>query len=354
MTEITTVPPYTNRGAQRTQESGLRACVDWVQATFKIVTSEQLITDILQLKIDDFYEAETGKYGYRRSRKFGHISIYYDGRDDMGIHLEITGQGCREYESLKKKTWKELFFEMMCYEPDVNITRIDVAIDDFKGYFKISGLIRKIKNKELISKFKSATRIEKIDIETGESKGNTIYYGSSQSRIQIRMYEKDMERIGKGHQLEEGLKVWNRTEVQARDERAKKIAQMIMLDDESDQSIGEITSGILKYYLRFTVKGKDSNRRRWNTAKFWDKFIGDVEELRLTDVAPDKTIEKKVEWIDRQVSPSLAVLFHAFEGDMDVLKQFILNGSDRLTEKDYAMIQKFKEEQKNRLINGND
>ncbi|MEN3156745.1 replication initiation factor domain-containing protein [Priestia aryabhattai] len=341
------VPLYSNRGAQNTYKSGLRACVDWVQATFKNVEVSQLITDILKLDFDSFYEAERGSLGYKKCKKYGHISVFYDGKEDMGVHLQMTGQGCREYEALGKSTWKELFFDSFCY--NVNFTRLDIAIDDFEGYFKISSLKRKIKDRLLVSKFKDATNIEKVNIDTGESKGETIYYGSSQSRIQIRMYEKNFERKNKGHELEEGLKVWNRTEVQARDERANKIAEIIMLNEEGSETVGQVVAGILKYYLRFTVKGKDSNRSRWKTAPFWDKFLGNVEALRLTDVAPDRTVEKTFNWVSNQVAPSLAVLMEAYEGDMDILKRFALEGKERLTDKEYKMIEAFKKEQKNSL-----
>ncbi|MCG2963535.1 replication initiation factor domain-containing protein, partial [Escherichia coli] len=87
----------------------------------------------------------------------------------------------------------------------------------------------------------------------------------------------------------------------------------------------------LKYYLRFLVKGKDKNRSRWKTAPFWDKFLGGVEALRLAEVAPDRTVEKTVNWISNQVAPSLAVMFEAFDGDVDLLMRFIKEGKERLT-----------------------
>lgn len=337
------MPPYTNREAQHTLDNDLRACVDWLQVTLHSVTVEQLITDILGLENEEFSGFRKGKYGYKGSLHFGNIGIYFNGNEDMGIHLELSGQGCREYEALELYTWKQLFQILIDHE--ANFTRLDVAIDDFKGYFNIKGLVRKIKNRELISKFKNAIRIENIDIETGESKGNTIYYGGASSRIQIRMYEKDHERTMKGFDLEEDLTAWNRTEIQARNERAQKIAGLIAEREDNEMEIGKVVSGILKYYMRFVVKGEDENRSRWKTAPFWLKFIGDVEALKLTEVAPDRTVEKTVNWIDKQVSPSLAILFEAFEGDMELLKHFIVDGSKRLKEQDYAMIERFKAEQ---------
>ncbi|MCG2968481.1 replication initiation factor domain-containing protein, partial [Escherichia coli] len=129
-----------------------------------------------------------------------------------------------------------------------------------------------MKDRLLTSKFKKARTMETILIESGKGEGKTIYFGSSQSSIQVRMYEKNHEQAGKGNDTDN--QVWNRTEVQARDDRAQKIAEMIMLSEEDEKTVGEIVAGILKYYLRFLVKGKDKNRSRWKTAPFWDKFLG--------------------------------------------------------------------------------
>lgn len=340
------LPPYTNRGAQNTYGNGLRACVDWVQATLKFVSVEQLISSVLSLDMLDFHESENGKYGYQNSKRFGHIAIYYNGREDMGIHLEISGQGCREYELLQKQSWQELFQKLFICE--ANFTRLDIAIDDFEEHFKIPGIVRRIKNRQLISKFKNAVRIENIDIETGGTQGNTVYFGASTSRIQIRMYEKNHERMARGHELMEGVESWNRTEIQARKERAQRIAKIIADGDTESDTIGQTVTGILKYYMRFLVKGTDKNRARWKTAPFWEKFLGNVEELRLTDVAPDKTIEKSELWVDKQVAPTLAKLHYAYDGDMDLIKRIITDGAKRLKEKDYAMIERFKDEHADR------
>ena len=48
-------PRICNTGAQNTWSSGLIACVDWFQATFKNVTTLQDIFDILGLEISSFF-----------------------------------------------------------------------------------------------------------------------------------------------------------------------------------------------------------------------------------------------------------------------------------------------------------
>lgn len=346
------VPPYTNRGVERTWESGLRACVDWVEATFKIVDSNQLILDILQMKIDDFFLAG-GKNGYRQSLQCGSISIYFDGREDMGIHLEMKGRGCREYERYGKRTWKDLFSSIR--ENQGYFTRLDPAIDDFDGYFTVKGLVRKVKNRELVSPFKMANNMESIQISTGEVGGVTLYFGSPRSDIRIRMYDKLSERKDGNYNVSEDIKVWNRTELQLRDEKATAVAEIIATKEDGEETIGQTVCGILKHYLRFTVKGKDTNRRRWKTAPFWDKFLGKVEKLPLTTVIEDKTVFDKQEWVRKQIAPTLGLIYQAYDGDMEQIEQIVKEGCHRLKGKDYDMIRRHKEDIKKdsqRLPNG--
>lgn len=331
------VPPYSNTGAQNTSGEGLKPCVDWVQATLKNVQPDEIIADILLLKPEDFTELERGKYGYMSAKRLGHITILFDGHPEMGVHLEMTGQGCREYESYGIMDWKTFFNVLLRCE--AKITRLDVALDDYKGYWAIKRIVRKVKDGELVSKFKHATRVEKIKIEDGATAGHTVYFGSNESRIKIRMYDKLLEQKAKGDAGEiEGLTVWNRTEIQARDERAQTIAGLIA----NDVPIGAIVTGILKYYLRFVVKGKDRNKSRWKTAKFWEEFLGDVEPLRLSESKPAATLEKKIAWLDRQVAPTLAMIVEAMEGDMEKIYKLISDGAERLKERDIAIIREYK------------
>lgn len=272
----------------------------------------------------------------------GSISIYYDGREDMGIHLEMKGRGCREYERYGKHSWKELLQTIFSHQG--YFTRLDVAVDDFDGLFTIKGLVRKIKNKELVSKFKKARNVEDIEIKTGEVRGVTLYFGSGKSDIQIRMYDKLSERKDNDYNVSEDIKVWNRTELQLRDEKATHVADILANKEDSEESIGQTVCAILKHYLRFTVKGNDSNRRRWKTAPFWDKFLGKVEALPLTTIITEKTVFDKHEWVKRQIAPTLGLIYEAYGEGMKQIEKLVEEGRHRLKGKDRDMIRRYKED----------
>lgn len=53
-------------------------------------------------------------------------------RDDMGVWCEMSGQGCRTFESFSSRSWESLFSWIAAQE--LKITRLDVAFDDIPAF----------------------------------------------------------------------------------------------------------------------------------------------------------------------------------------------------------------------------
>lgn len=339
MKDISGMPPYSNRGAQNTWSKSLTACVDWLQVTFKTIQNPYDVIDLLGLEHTDFTSFETGKYGFSFHLRYGHIAIYFGENFDF-VHLEMTGQGCREYEEYKKHDWS--VFIGMILLLDVNITRLDLAIDDKKGYFSFSTIKKKIKEEQVRSKFKSARILEEFQLSDGQTLGTTVYFGSPQSMIQVRMYDKLKEKLKKGQPVDEGLKKWIRTEIQLRDERAYIAAKII--SENQDADLGSHIAGILKRYITFVDRSSDSNKSRWPISKFWDKFLGDVQELPLTLIAPDSSIQKTETWIDKSVVASLDTLLEAHDYNPNFIVSLIQEGGKKRKKKHENMLARFRKE----------
>lgn len=143
--------PLTNRGVARPNESAVKAVVDWVQVTFHVGTISAIVNDVIGLPFDLFKHQEKGLYFYNRTYEFSNIKLYYSSNDEsMGIHLQLTGSGCREMEhhlSQLNQNWTDFF--KRCLEVKANFTRIDIAIDDFKTYLSIPKLIKKPKKRNV-------------------------------------------------------------------------------------------------------------------------------------------------------------------------------------------------------------
>jgi len=342
------LPPYSNRGVENTERGPLNSCVDWFSCTFLVEQEPIEVIRILGLKPEQFKQMKSGGSGYRKGWFFNQIKVLYDGNENMGVHVDMSGEGCRTFEKYSNLTWLDLFIRFnVHYVAMVNVTRIDIAVDDFKGYFKIPNLIKYVKRGHVTSKFKMARGISNFVITTGEEIGYTLYFGRPSSDVQIRFYEKNIEQEMKGNVVPESAEVWNRTEIQARNDRADMIVRILSNDINK---LGDVVTGILKNYINFRragyVSGKktgDTNRSRWDSAKFWLDFLGDVDKLPLTLKPSEVTIEKKYDWFDYGVKKTWAMLCMAFPNDTnELINNFIATGMEKLEESDWDMIDDFR------------
>lgn len=336
----------------------LTSLVDWVQFTFPYVTDLNLAYEVLGIPEEEWTDMPNGLYRYMKQKTHGKIKLLYEGIDArMGIHIQISGQGCREYETYygnyNSDTWPCLFGRVLdCHG---HFTRVDLAIDEFryngeKPYFSVSQLLARVKRNQCKSKFKTVQAMQKMKIEGGVNLGYTIYFGSVLSDIQARVYEKNHERRNEGFELQEQLTTWNRFEVEMSDERAQAAVMTIL----SGVHPGAVVYGIISHYIDFLDKVKDdSNKARWPRSKFWDDYLNAASKLRLAVKAPDKTIPEKESWLKKFVYPTLTEVWVAngCPGE-DWLVELLDNGMERMTEQQWIRAESFMvkmKEEKDRL-----
>ncbi len=254
-----------------------RILYDWVTFTSKIDSVDSII-ELLGMGDCEFMELDRGMNGYPYCVYFGGVSICYGGRDDMGVCCNMCGKGCRTFETYGNGDYKALFDVILeNYSDDVdkrqmNLTRLDVAYDDFDGILDIWTIFKAttsngyVDNKLVQGDFVS--RFQNYEV-TLSSKGLSCGYGSNKSNIYIRIYDK------KAEQNAEDVNHWVRCEIQLRKENA---LGFIMLT-------GDICTnyfGVLNNYLRFIEpSATDSNKRRAKTAEWWAKFLETSERLKI-------------------------------------------------------------------------
>ena len=330
------ITPPSNRGVENTQgdtqKEVMRSLVDWVSVTFKDEKKLTNVVSALGLNFENFHEQKNGNGFYRKSIRMGGIVIYYEPHDrKSGIFLNMSGKACREYESLSPYknsdlgVWVHLFslFTMM----GANYTRLDIAVDTFDDEISTLKVQRYLQRKHVTSQFRTMRRMTKHTIKGYESNGDTIYFGSGSSNIQVRIYDKKAERESKskdGKKFEVTVEKWVRTEIQLRDEHAS-MAVLYLL---SGRSVGTLLRGILKNYIQFRQTKGDSNLSRRPLAKWYVDFLQGVDALKLTNVAQDYTVERSKDWIDKSVTPTLAMLLTALDvTDPKQLIQEIMSSS---------------------------
>ena len=234
---------------------------DALSITSKIHSTGDFI-ELLGLR-EITWETVKGAHGYRSRLYWNCISIHYDGSEEMGIWLELTGQGCRAFETYGNGDYERLFREVQYNEDQMNITRLDVAYDDAEDeILDMVQLCEDTRALQFVSRFNDWQVIE-------GSKGASVTHGSMKSDLFIRIYDKAMER---GHT--DG-RHWIRLELQLRRERA-------VMFINTPGGIGMKFAGVLGNYLRYIDDdGLDSNRWRAPMKDYWFNLIAGASRIRL-------------------------------------------------------------------------
>ena len=269
--------------------------IDWLSFTSKKDSPEEII-QILGLE-DLTWQDTTGARGYRRRKYYDGISIHFDGRDDMGVWCEMSGQGCRVFESFSDVGWVSLC--KLLTIGSYNLTRMDIAYDDHTGIFDVSQVMADTDNQEWVSKSDWWQTVRSIE-------GQSCYIGSPKSAVRIRIYDKAAERkIENEH--------WNRVELQLRDKRAAAFCAIAFMNE----NIGETFAGVLHNYLRFVdpMPG-DSNRWRWPMKLYWQNLIQDVGRISIY-IAPgvEYNAERCTNFVVNQAGNAIAACLEMYGQD---------------------------------------
>ena len=326
--------------------TALTAVFDWLEFTVFGLSLKDTFNTILKLPFEDFISLEKGRYGYQNQLKWsnGNLFVMYSAINDntsdeisikstMGIHVLLTGTGCRHYEGLDSIL--ELLKRIYSLEK-VNFSRLDMAIDDFTSRLISYDRVHKAALAgNFTSRWTKWDEITSRETATGNFLGRTMYFGSQTSNIFCRIYDKTLERRAK--KTKEIPKKWTRLEIIYRKERAKKVVDHLM----SGLSLGEVLRGTLRHYLRFLKPTTDRNKARWPTTAWWSKLLAGVEAIKLTTQKDPKSIEEMANWVDRQIAPTMAAIVEAQEGDLGWLRSILIKGSQRLSQKHKDAINRY-------------
>lgn len=326
-------PPYANRGVLDTWKTpgGYRMensyLFDWLSFTvpvrnFNDLTVRSVRSFLKELGLDfNFDTREKGAYGYNNSLSYANaINVLYNDLEslvtnnedrlkqalDMGIHVEMTGQGCRYFEGLENNDWIE-FFNLL-RSIGAKFKRLDIALDDYKKMIKFSTVKEKIRSGEVVSLSRKRDVIEtKITQKEefnnkGDSKGLTVYFGTRTSNIYIRFYDKKKEQEGKGIKVD--VSSWQRYEIVLRNEKATDFIERFCEGETFDT----LYLGVLSGAIRFIDKGTDSNKARWETSPFWIEFLRGAEAIKLKSHEVTPEIGKTINWFDKSVVGSVLLL----------------------------------------------
>lgn len=262
--------------------------IDWLSFTISNIDIEELMS-LFGFDEVSFADLNGGR-GYKHRYYYDGVSIHYDGREeDADYWVEISGQGCRVFESYGHGDWIYLFSNLL--NRDVNITRLDVAYDDFNGLIDLNSIVADTLAHNYISKADNKSWFVEL---SGE--GTCVTIGKSKSQICCRIYDKAAERH-REHEIDH----WVRCELQLRYGNAMQFCTLLckhqsvmpVFPKESvfagvsihdGISIDRLYFGVLNNYLRFIDPEKNNDTNLWRApcAEHWVKFAHSVTDERIS------------------------------------------------------------------------
>lgn len=259
------------------------------------------------------------------------------------VHISIPGKPLNIAGTLNQLN----FFYEITTDYGFNVTRIDTKVRDYSRSFTISDLT-KIANKGDFSGAKSYrtytngrlrernfAATDSANVSVTECAGETLYFGSPASDKQVTFYDAkyvhDVDAID--------------IETRWRNDRAKVCLSSILLQEDGQKvSIEEFVRNIHRVVsgsINFVHRGDDKNIDRLPMYDFWNSFRKASDGI-LKISSPKQILAgcRMVEWLSRQVSPTLAIL-SKIVGTMEFnqfIRRLVKEGTERLNREQKAFI----------------
>ena len=281
--------------------------VDWLTFSVKEQDPAKVIREYLGLDPELFQDAGYGLLGYNRVLRFSDICVCYEPREndffrDMGVCVSMSGNGCRAFETMSKLTQAgqdsvfPTLFQLLAADETANVSRIDIACDDRKGFLNMEEIVEKVQANEINSRMTKRSVI--VSFDGTQRSGSTIYLGAPSSDFRVRIYDKALEEGVDGH--------WIRVELVMRHKNAAAfVAQM-----NSAPFVGKLAAQVVNDKFSF-IERDDSNIPRCTVCGWWQSFVDELESVRLVArCVIQHSVERIENWIESQVGPSLAVILN--------------------------------------------
>lgn len=254
------------------------------------------------------FEPRKGLYGYSSALYYDGVVIAWGGNDS--IFVQMSGTGCRTWEDLHPRTtWQQHITELRQEYKSLHISRIDIACDTF-GKLKLKTIQNYTRKEKYISRWKQYLIQEGV-VE------NSVIWGSAKSDFRLRIYDKTQEReVKSGADPAEIPRDWVRCEFQLRNQAAESFIRSWL--DCGD--IGSTYRGIMRNQLLYVVSYDGKNRDRADLAPWWDKLLGDSEQIKMAyNVGKDYNFDSLKHYIFHQAGSSIQAYIKICGGNIDSL-----------------------------------
>ena len=269
--------------------------VHYITCSFpcKTIPCETMLDDLMDFLGGEWIVADSRRNGYTKRLCCGGMSLSFQGRRDMGVSLEVTGEGCQDLEKrTKEKGWRVFLAELL--QREARFSRLDVALDDHAGILNLNEIEHCCLAQLVVSHFEKADPKPSIDLKTGHEILTGFVFGKGGSKTILRIYDKALEAGKVGPHM--------RVELQTRSTRANALARRIVEDGE------KVIAGIIAATVDFKVEGNGmpQYRYRWETQPWWKEFLGEVEKIHLSVPQGERSLERSMKALSHQYGMTMA------------------------------------------------
>lgn len=297
----------------------LKFSIDYLSFTIFNVDIQTII-DHLPKK--DFAFLEKGRLGYKSAILYKGVRILYDGKKDMGIHVDASSTALG---------WAVDILLIPIVQGNTRYSRIDIACDCYDyDMYNLTSAAAKAHNYK--SKWRKRSEIVQHDTATNDITGRTLYFGSRNSSVFLRIYDKA---------LEQKLDLdWTRLELEIKGKSAHNLAIII-----GQLSLDDIFFKLINNYISFVDRSSNSNISRCKLLPFRDNFIKEKERLSVAPKKEEQNISKTYSWLLKQVSRSIAKINKVDKsGGLELINGLIDIGNKKLSFEDEEQITNFLKE----------
>ena len=254
---------------------------------FKVHEMVKLMAQYLNVKNFEIAKSKYAQNNFNYQYQLGeHIILRLDGPINdcyqRTCHLELKGEGCRDFEIRNpKKTWSNFLLFMV--QLNARFKRIDIAIDDYSGKDVTLGwLYEKFSKRRYTSVFRSP-----VAPHGSLDTGLTLQFGSNESPIELVIYDKLAER--KKRKKECDKTYWVRYEMRFRNDLAERIAHQLIATLKGDDYATKFSTFTFEQLYRIIdIKEENNysiqNQKKAKTDPRWLAFLDNVEKGILPKV----------------------------------------------------------------------
>lgn len=203
------------------------------------------------------------------------------------------------------KQWLGMF-RALCFQGYVTkCTRLDYAMDDIhfngeKPIITMEKIINSSRKGEMCKKARvvdlydgdGITIKERFKVVNKEPVvGRTLNFGSRQSEVFCRFYDKLAEQLQKKQPIPENCTSWTRCEFEFKNSASMSVLNAFL--DYDDYNFGNYMRGVANNYVSFIVRSKN-NVSRCPVKKWWSEFLcGCTKKFRLPHKLPARSAYAK-------------------------------------------------------------